>query len=965
MIVIGLLIMVPVAMAADTPVVSVSTDQEWLTAGSSDYGRVTATVTDSGGAPLKGVNVRFSCDDGTSSFSPREQKTRSDGTAVVLFRQGTCSGEAVITASVSMDDDARVFQAECVQRIDHAAPCRMSVQAYESEVTAGGTTEITLQITDRFGNTVDPERETEYIHFFTGSPSGEAGICDGGSCLDDVLLPIGADGRVTAVLRTDPVVGENIVLIMPPAPVLSRYCIVYGIGNGVPASISASVTPDSSVPADGISAISITFRLCDRFGNPSCGRDIRISALPGEEQTLASNSDGTVTLTYGPKQTAGTVDLVVAAVDNASVSLTVPLQFTNRDPVDMILSASPQCMPALEVNPGAHSEVRAKVIDEKGNPVAGQRVDFSITDPVGSAMTVAPALSGSSALTDADGYASVRFVPGAFPGPGDAGYDPASVATCTVRAVWEGVNREIDMNWMNYPYLSVVTSVDPETVRVNDTVDVTVTLRGDGWALQSDPIDVVLAIDRSGSMNDPILPASTKMDAAKNAALAFVCQMNSNQDRIGVVPYFTTSAPVAVSLSSEYAGVCDAIEGLSPGGWTPTRLALKNAIDDLVLHPNENPDAVRAVILLSDGQYNYFGDPLARGNASDAVYNDTGTDDDCYRWYGYCGGAASSPLYDFTSLPDQNLASYAASHGVRIYCISFGDGIAAGDTTYDTMSVCAESTGGFHEHAPDAAALSEIYARIAGELKDIAGVDASMTVSLSRVSVNDAIVDGAGVLDYVPIDGRSTLLRSWMEGESVTVEIEAPHTVDQSADWADDRTLQFDIGTVHLNQVWTASYTLKVGCSGNINLFGPGSLLSFNNGSDTLALPDTYVTAVADLNNAGLGAAALDLENLRTESGGADTLHVQWDLGYNGSAAATQRISYSTDDRQTWTLSGTLPPLSAGEYAQETFLDMNGAAGGYYWVRVRATAPDAPDAVGEIAVPVGPGMSGGPKIRLE
>ena len=37
--------------------------------------------------------------------------------------------------------------------------------------------------------------------------------------------------------------------------------------------------------------------------------------------------------------------------------------------------------------------------------------------------------------------------------------------------------------------------------------------------------------------------------------------------------------------------------------------SIKNLID----HPNANPKAVQAVILMTDGEFNYYGDPLGRG----------------------------------------------------------------------------------------------------------------------------------------------------------------------------------------------------------------------------------------------------------------------------------------------------------------------------------------------------------------
>ena len=61
------------------------------------------------------------------------------------------------------------------------------------------------------------------------------------------------------------------------------------------------------------------------------------------------------------------------------------------------------------------------------------------------------------------------------------------------------------------------------------------------------------------------------------------------------------------------------------------------------------------------------------------------------------------------------------------------------------MTALAGSTGGFHEHAPDAAALSEVYSRIAGDLRDEAGVETVMDISMQDISVNSERIPGADV----------------------------------------------------------------------------------------------------------------------------------------------------------------------------------------------------------------------------
>ena len=76
--------------------------------------------------------------------------------------------------------------------------------------------------------------------------------------------------------------------------------------------------------------------------------------------------------------------------------------------------------------------------------------------------------------------------------------------------------------------------MNPQTIAVNSTVDVTIDFIGDGWALQPHPIDVVLCTDRSGSMlyDDP-----DRMYSIREAAKVFVQQMNSSRDTLGLVTF--------------------------------------------------------------------------------------------------------------------------------------------------------------------------------------------------------------------------------------------------------------------------------------------------------------------------------------------------------------------------------------------------------------------------------------------
>lgn len=943
-------LIVSAVSAADPDRIQLSTDADWLVASGVDSAAISIQALDASGAPLKNCTVALSVDPIYGRISPATVTTGVSGITTATFTANRTSGTAVITARAGAVEEALSLS------IDHDLPCRVTHLDYESEVTAGATTTITVGLADLHGNPVDDRRVAETVHFSVGSVDDDAAfIDDGGEPVPELERTINATGFVQVPFRTSRTVGENIVRIGVLQDGTSRYISVHGQPTGIPAAIAVSVSPDADPvpyqPADSESMFTLTYRLFDTWGNPAAGRGFRVNTSLGENAVLTTNSTGVACLTYGPKDTTGIINFTATAVDNASVTIAQEVEFIHTDPVNMLLSASPQSMPSRDVHRNSVAELRAKVMDVKGNPVAGEEVTFTID--VGSihvggyTQTGAPYLqtvgqNEMSTTTGDDGYAIVWFHPGEFAGPEEEGWDAAAKGTATVQATWENstlnrhVTQSLDLTWMNYPYLSVETSVSNETVAVNNTTDVTIRLKGDGWELRPDPIDVVLAIDRSGSMNWAIdgsfSPSGERIKAAKAAAKIFVGEMNPARDKIGLVSY-DKDASCDLHLTDEYLGVNSTIEGLETGSGTGTRNGLYVAIQEMIGNPNSNPDAVQAVILMSDGEYNYYGDPLARGTA----HSGTG-------YYGWND-------YDYTTFTDlteqqQNLSAYVKDKKIRIYTIAFTKDIGTNSNTWNTMKILADATGGKYYHADSAEGLSGVYTDIAGELKTEAGVNTEITLDFGTIRVNDDDRNGRDVFSYVYENEVSTVIESWVENETGHHGIIPLTTINQTDDWNDNHTLQFDVGTVHLDQTWEATFRLRVLTDGNINIFGPGSTITFNDGAAELGLPDTFITAVPDLNNTGLGAATLTLSNPHytcTEPV-EEFLTAAWDLTYTGSTTATEFVEYSNDGGLSWVRFDTL--TADGTVTEEiSSLYVGALPPGEYQVRIRAFADDAPDAV--------------------
>jgi len=846
------------------------------------------------------------------------------------------------------------------QPIDHGAPMNIRSIVFDSEVTIGTVMNITMTMEDAYGNTVtslyeDATGSTQECVTFETTRYAGSGLYDcTGYDADAVMVPVNADGTVLATFKLGTEAGPKYLIhVIPPAYADDTWLTVTGLADAKPHAISVSVVPNVGnppyLPADGQSRFYLTYHLFDRYGNPSGNQTVQfMDTISSDVFTQRTNSAGQIMITFGPFDTTGIFTIHAMAMENASVSVDQEVRFTNTSPEEMLLTANPQSMPSADVAGAGGSAIIAKVMDENGNGVPAEKVTFNILPRSDYSIhqIAEPTLEALEAYTNADGVATVNFTPGAFETDSDnLNYSETASESCTVEAVWGAKKRTIDLEWKNYPYLRVETAVDPTTVEVGRPVDVTVRLIGDGWALYPDPIDVMLCADRSGSMGTNE-SGTTRIDSLKSALKIFNGQMTEERDQVGLTS-FGSDATLDLPFTSNHSEVEDAIDALKAYGWTSMRQGLYLALRENIEHGREG--AVQAVVLLSDGDYNWYGDPLARRNS-------------------YTGYSFGSITEDYTTIPDlspaeQNLSVYAASNNVTIYSIAFKDGISGEGK--ETLQTLAESTGGKYYYAPNASQLATIYTSIAGELKTEAGVNTAMNVKFDRIEVNNVPYQNIGsnrILAYEYVDGVSTLVKGWnSSGSGVPPYFIGPMTLNQTDDWAATRCLTFDsgdIGTIRLGQTWQATFRLNVSKAGNINLFGNGSLISFNNGTDSLALPKTYITAVPDLNATGINFTELevwDLKCVEAENGCEikNDLTIQWNLNYSGAFTANQSLFYQNVDDGVWVNFGREKD-GASNSTQSHYRKLYVAdfPPGEYKLRVWATAMDTPDSIAVTLSPI-------------
>lgn len=118
--------------------------------------------------------------------------------------------------------------------------------------------------------------------------------------------------------------------------------------------------------------------------------------------------------------------------------------------------------------------------------------------------------------------------------------------------------------------------------------------------VSSKPAEIVLVMDRSGSMDDASGSPNfaTKLDAAKAAAKAFIKAVDLKRNRIGLVQ-FNDAADTVISLNDDVSQLTAAVNSLSADGGTAIDQGIVLALQELQM--NRRPDTNGVVVLLSDG----------------------------------------------------------------------------------------------------------------------------------------------------------------------------------------------------------------------------------------------------------------------------------------------------------------------------------------------------------------------------
>jgi len=1026
LLIMGLLLLVGI-VAADLPDSSTGvTGSQWVIANGIDQANITVIASNLTSGVITGATVQFTINPIYGTVSPQTVMTDSSGKANSIFKVNKTSGVANITAKINSPDGLNVTII-ILQNIDHNSAYYADF-THPLSGTVASQVPFNVSLTDQYRNPVDNRRGNHIISLHVHGPfPDDCGFAEAGFA-HDISPTLDTNGNTSLNVKLTQTIGDNNVLMDGYQSIPLQLEWITAEARGAPVLITQSISPSGSppsLPADGTSFFTIIYSLYDVYGNPTNGQYVWINTtVVGEEKQFLTNSLGQITYPYGPRNSIGSIYITAKSVAAPNVSSTPQnVVFTNTGAAIISLTATPDTMPSHDVPPSTFvSNIIATVADASGNAVPGETVTFIIENEIYEAsynVTAPPRLSNLSAITDVFGQAVVQFTPGNFTILGNPGFNASATGHCIVNATWNNTHKIIPITWKNYPYLSLTTSVNPPTVGINETIDVSIKVTGDGFLMQSKPVDVLLLIDNSGSMG---LTANYNdgISQSQRAAITFIDQMTQGKDRVGVIfydkntyPSFSVYVPLTYALPSVKNNISSYTRTNAQGYHTRTRYALYEAITLMNLWNDRGASPV--IIHMTDGQWSMEGDPLARGIGFNQTFSSSETSAgglhsvwagnvvgvaDKYRYFdnidgvngvygnitnvpngqtynnppGTIGWASQPESFEttqnlttktswyFTNAENtkQNMSVYAHDSGIKVFSIGFTPS-ANQPGLILVLQIMADANGGFYRYAPTETDLKNVYTEIAKAITDPPGVNTSMAVDFQYINVTGVTIPGAEVYNYVYNANASTKI-GWQDGNT--------NVTDQTTDWQDQK-LNFTIGTIKVGQQWNATFRLRVNQSGLIDVFGNQSTVSFNNGGpQKLILPQTFITVVPNLSVLNLTAKTITLKNLNVTATGAITtlLPVTWNATYTGNQTLTERVYYRIDTGP-WILFDTkthlYTPNSTMDYVEYAQLDVTKLPPGGYLIKVYATAPDAPDATIELVNSVYIGNRGMIYIKLQ
>ena len=342
---------------------------------------ITAIVKAAGNVSLAGAAVAFSSDTGT--LTAISALTDSAGVATAKLKAGSDKSNrtAHVTATsggvvgaLDVKITGTTIDITGVTTLSLGTTSTLSVKAADSRGNAIAGTSLT--VASSLGNglsaaSVSTDAQGNASLTYTATKSGSDVVTvSGAGATDATTITIsGEDFKFTS-----PVANQQVPVSTPSAP--------------------SSQTLVAQYLKNGVAQVGVT---------------VNFASTAGQLSAQSAQTDGTGKASVSISSTTAAAATVQATLQGATpASATLSIQFVATTPSALVLQISPTAIaPNTSGSTTNQAQVRARVTDANGNPVANKTVNFSRdVDPSGGN------LSQPSAVTDLNGVAIVQYISG-------------------------------------------------------------------------------------------------------------------------------------------------------------------------------------------------------------------------------------------------------------------------------------------------------------------------------------------------------------------------------------------------------------------------------------------------------------------------------------------------------------------------------------------------------------------------
>ena len=311
-----------------------------------------------------------------------------------------------------------------------------------------------------------------------------------------------ANGTVSFSFIMSPMAGFNNVIVSNSAlsnqPLKSTS--IEGILSDATRLTLASI-PSSPIYADGQTGYTFQIRALDNDGKPVKYKYVTVVKNGDVDNSVGvlTNNNGYAWVDIGASHYVQdvTIEASTQALNNSTITNSTILRYVAGPPSSIKAFANPYVVASSDVltPPGMtdvhQTDITTIITDSWGHPISGQQVAISSLD------TALGDISGPSlGYTTASGEFTTQFK------LNNGVYGEDLTIGVPIRVTSGSLSDTCYIYYTNRSFLSVKSSIEPNNnLSVNDTINVTITVRGIGWKIRPQNSSISLIFDSSGSMD--------------------------------------------------------------------------------------------------------------------------------------------------------------------------------------------------------------------------------------------------------------------------------------------------------------------------------------------------------------------------------------------------------------------------------------------------------------------------------